>query len=151
MDIQNQNGNANAEVLAPAAQAEITNNFANIENLEALLEASANLEDLEPVIQLTSEYVELAKPGETFKGIFIGFQAMNVTDKVTGEQSERTAARFLINKVVKINAGVSLVRELKNAGLPAGTPVQVTYVKKEGNLKIYALELLGAVEKKGKK
>jgi len=151
MDIQNQNGTANAEVLAPAAQAEITNNFANIENLEALLEASANLEDLEPVIQLTSEYVELAKPGETFKGIFIGFQAMNVTDKVTGEQSERTAARFLINKVVKINAGVSLVRELKNAGLPAGTPVQVTYVKKEGNLKIYALELLGAVEKKGKK
>jgi hypothetical protein len=143
MDIQNQNGNANAEVLAPAAQAEITNNFANIENLEALLEASANLEELEPVIQLTSEYVELAKPGETFKGIFIGFQAMNVTDKVTAEQSERTAARFLINKVVKINAGVSLVRELKNAGLPAGTPVQVTYVKKEGNLKIYALELLG--------
>jgi hypothetical protein len=143
MDIQNQNGTANAEVLAPAAQAEITNNFANIENLEALLEASANLEDLEPVIQLTSEYVELAKPGETFKGIFIGFQAMNVTDKVTGEHSERTAARFLINKVVKINAGVSLVRELKNAGLPAGTPVQVTYVKKEGNLKIYALELLG--------
>ena len=143
MDIQNQNGTANAEVLAPAAQAEITNNFANIENLEALLEASSNLEDLQPVIQLTSEYVELAKPGETFKGIFIGFQSMNVTDKATGEHSERTAARFLINKVVKINAGVSLVRELKNAGLPAGTPVQVTYVKKEGNLKIYALELLG--------
>ena len=143
MDIQNQNGTANAEVLAPAAQAEITNNFANIENLEALLEASANLEDLEPVIQLTSEYVELAKPGETFKGIFIGFQAMNVTNKESGEMTERTAARFLINKVVKINAGVSLVRELKNAGLPAGTPVQVTYVKKEGNLKIYALELLG--------
>ena len=143
MDIQNQNGNANAEVLAPAAQAEITNNFANIENLEALLEASSNLEDLEPVIQLTSEYVELAKPGETFKGIFIGFQAMNVTNKESGEMTERTAARFLINKVVKINAGVSLVRELKNAGLPAGTPVQVTYVKKEGNLKIYALELLG--------
>lgn len=143
MDIQNQNGTANAEVLAPAAQAEITNNFANIENLEALLEASSNLEDLEPVIQLTSEYVELAKPGETFKGIFIGFQAMNVTNKESGEMTERTAARFLINKVVKINAGVSLVRELKNAGLPAGTPVQVTYVKKEGNLKIYALELLG--------
>jgi hypothetical protein len=143
MDIQNQNGTANAEVLAPAAQAEITNNFANIENLEALLEASANLEDLEPVIQLTSEYVELAKPGETFKGIFIGFQGMNVTNKESGEVTERTAARFLINKVVKINAGVSLVREIKNAGLPVGTAVQVTYVKKEGNLKIYALELLG--------
>lgn len=144
MDNSQLNGNAGAEVLAPAENtAEITTNFANLENLSSLLEASANLEDLEPVIQLTSEYVELAKPGETFKGIFIGFQAMNVTDKATGEQSERTAARFLINKIVKINAGVSLVREIKNAGLPQGTPVQVTYVKKEGNLKIYALELLG--------
>jgi hypothetical protein len=143
MDNSIQNGTVAAEVATSTDQAEITTNFANLENLSSLLEASANLEDLEPVIQLTSEYVELAKPGETFKGIFIGFQAMNVTDKVTGEHSERTAARFLINKVVKINAGVSLVRELKNAGLPAGTPVQVTYVKKEGNLKIYALELLG--------
>jgi hypothetical protein len=143
MDIQNQNGTANAEVLAPAETSEITNNFANLENLSSLLEASAALDELEPVIQLTSEYVELAKPGETFKGIFIGFQAMNVTNKETGESTERTAARFLITKVVKINAGVSLVREIKNAGLPVGTAVQVTYVKKDGNLKIYALELLG--------
>jgi len=143
MDNSIQNGTVASEVATSTDQAEITTNFANLENLSSLLEASANLEDLEPVIQLTSEYVELAKPGETFKGIFIGFQSMNVTDKTTGEQTERTAARFLINKVVKINAGVSLVRELKNAGLPAGTPVQVTYVKKEGNLKIYALELLG--------
>lgn len=143
MDIHNENGTANME-LAPAENtAEITNNFANLENLSSLLEASSNLDDLQPVIQLTSEYVELAKPGETFKGIFIGFQGMNVTNKESGEVTERTAARFLINKVVKINAGVSLVREIKNAGLPVGTAVQVTYVKKEGNLKIYALELLG--------
>ena len=143
MDIQNVNGIVGAVVPAPAETAEITNNFANLENLSSLLEASSNLDELEPVIQLTSEYVELAKPGETFKGIFIGFQAMNVTNKETGESTERTAARFLINKVVKINAGVSLVREIKNAGLPVGTAVQVTYVKKDGNLKIYALELLG--------
>ena len=143
MDIHNESGTANME-LAPAENtAEITNNFANLDNLSSLLEASSNLDELEPVIQLTSEYVELAKPGETFKGIFIGFQGMNVTNKESGEVTERTAARFLINKVVKINAGVSLVREIKNAGLPVGTAVQVTYVKKEGNLKIYALELLG--------
>jgi hypothetical protein len=143
MDIHNENGTANME-LAPAENtAEITNNFANLDNLSSLLEASSNLDEMEPVIQLTSEYVELAKPGETFKGIFIGFQGMNVTNKESGEVTERTAARFLINKVVKINAGVSLVREIKNAGLPVGTAVQVTYVKKEGNLKIYALELLG--------
>lgn len=143
MDIQNKNGTAGT-VLAPAeTTAEITNNFANLENLTSLLEASANLKDLEPVIQLTSEYVELSKPGEKFKGIFIGFQAWNdVINQETGESIERTAARFLINRIVKINAGVTLVREIKNAGLPVGTPVQVTYVKKDGNVKIYALELL---------
>ena len=143
MDNYNENGTAGTALASTETSAEITNNFANLENLSTLLEASSNLDELEPVIQLTSEYVELAKPGETFKGIFIGFQAMNVTNKETGESTERTAARFLINKVVKINAGVSLVREIKNAGLPIGTAVQVTYVKKDGNLKIYALELLG--------
>ena len=142
MDIHNENGTANMELAPSENTAEITNNFANLENLSSLLEASSNLDELEPVIQLTSEYVELAKPGETFKGIFIGFQGMNVTNKESGEVTERTAARFLINKVVKINAGVSLVREIKNAGLPVGTAVQVTSVKKEGNLKNYALELL---------
>jgi hypothetical protein len=145
MELNNQNGQFPAEsgIATANTTTEMTNNFSNIENLESLLEASSNLEDLQPVIQLTSEYIELAKPGETFKGIFIGFQAMNITDKTSGETSERTAARFLVNKVVKINAGVSLVREIKNSGIPQGTPVQVTYVKKEGNLKIYALELLG--------
>jgi hypothetical protein len=145
MENYNQNGTIAGETAIATANtnAELTNNFANLSNIDSLLEASANLDELEPVIQLTSEYVELAKPGETFKGIFIGFQGMNVTNKETGESTERTAVRFLVNKVVKINAGVSLVREIKNSGIPVGTAVQVTYVKKEGNLKIYALELLG--------
>ena len=85
MDNYTENGTAGTALAPAETTAEITNNFANLENLSSLLEASSNLDDLEPVIQLTSEYVELAKPGETFKGIFIGFQAMNVTNKETGD------------------------------------------------------------------
>ena len=142
MDKQIETGNAGTAPAPAETSAEITTNFTNLENLSTMLEQSSRLKDLKPVIQLTSEYVELHKPGETFKGIFIGFQTMNLTDKETGEKFEKQAARFLCDRIVKINGGVSLVREIKNAGLPNGTPVQVTYVKKEGNLKIYALELL---------
>lgn len=68
---------------------------------------------------------------------------MGVTDKATGEQKELVAARFLINKKVYINAGVTLVNELKRASVPVGTPLQVTYIRKEGNAKIYEIALLG--------
>lgn len=116
--------------------------FGNPEQLAALLEASTTLEDKKPVIQLTAEYIELAKPGEAFRGIFIGFQTINVTDKATGESITKEAVRFIVNKVVKLNAGISLVREFKSANVPAGTPVEVTFMKKEGNLKIYAVTVL---------
>jgi len=116
--------------------------FGNPEQLSALLEASTTLDKKEPVIQLTAEYLELAKPGESFRGIFIGFQKITVTDKATGESIEKDACRFIVNKIVKLNAGTSLVREFRSANVPQGTACEVTYMKKEGNLKIYAVTVL---------
>jgi hypothetical protein len=34
------------------------------------------------------------------------------------------------------------VREFRGANVPTGTPVEVTFMKKEGNLKIYAVTVL---------
>ena len=116
--------------------------FGNPAELSALLEASTKLEKLKPVVQLTAEYVELAKPGESFRGVFIGYQKINVTDKATGETIEKDAVRFIVEKVIKLNAGTSLVREFRGANVPQGTPVEVTFMKKEGNLKIYAVTVL---------
>ena len=48
----------------------------------ALVDASAKLKEKKPVITLTAEYIELAKPGESFRGIFIGFQDMQVTEEI---------------------------------------------------------------------
>jgi hypothetical protein len=108
-----------------------------------LVERSANMGELKPLITLTADYIELEKPSEFFDGIFIGFQAMNLIDKQTGEAKTLEAARFLIDKQVKINAGAVLVSELNRAKISVGTPLRVTYLRKEGNTKLYTLTLLG--------
>ena len=62
----------------------------------SMVERSAFLSELKPLITLTAEYIELEKPSEFFDGIFIGFQDANMTDKQTGELKNLIAARFLI-------------------------------------------------------
>ena len=126
----------NTENAAVAVANEITN-FAE------LVAKSTNLDKMEQVLTLTAEYIELEKPSESFRGIFIGTQTMNMTDKTTGEEKSIEAVRFLINKQVFINAGVVLVNEIKRAAVTVGTPVEITYLRKEGNTKIYQVTLLG--------
>jgi hypothetical protein len=109
----------------------------------AMVERSANMAEMKPLITLTADYIELEKPSEFFDGIFIGFQEMNLTDKQTGEAKSLQAARFLVDKQVKINAGAVLVAELERAKISVGTPLRVTYLRKEGNTKLYTLTLLG--------
>jgi hypothetical protein len=108
-----------------------------------MLEASANLSSLKTAINLSPEYIELAKTGESFRGIFWGFTEITVNDQVTGEQRTIPAAAFLVDKSIRINAGVALVSECKKAGIDKGTPLEVTFKEKKGNLKIYSLTLLG--------
>jgi 3-methyladenine DNA glycosylase Tag len=107
-----------------------------------MLEASANLKQLKAAINLSPEYIELVKPGENFRGIFWGFTEIQVNDQVTGEQRTIPAAAFLVDKAIRINAGVALVGECKKSGIDKGTPVEVMFKEKKGNLKIYSLTLL---------
>jgi len=107
-----------------------------------MLEASANLTKLKVTINLSPEYIELVKPGESFRGIFWGFTEITVNDQVTGEQRTIAAAAFLVDKAIRINAGVALVGECRKSGIDKGTPVEVTFKEKKGNLKIYSLTLL---------
>jgi hypothetical protein len=109
----------------------------------ALLDKSESLDKLGKVLTLTAEYMELEKPGETFRGIFVGFYDMNMTDKTTGEQRVIQGARFLANKQVFVNAGVVLVNELKRGNTAPGTALEILYLRKEGNTKIYQISLLG--------
>ncbi len=118
---------------------------ANEMDFAALVEKSSkeNLAKLKPVLTLTAEYMELEKPSEFFDGIFIGWQDLELTDKQTGENKTLNAARFIVDKQVKINAGAVLVSELQRAKINVGTALRVTYIRKEGNTKVYTLTLLG--------
>lgn len=104
--------------------------------------SSASLKKMEVLMDLTAEYVELEKAGESFRGVYIGFQEINITDKQTSESKKLKAARFIIDKKVRINAGAVLVSEIHRAGVPVGTPLEVTYVRKDGNTKIYSIKLI---------
>lgn len=106
--------------------------------------AAAGLKKLKPVMQLTAEYVELAKPGDTFAGVYAGITTINVADKLTGELKQVEAARFITeDKKMVLNAGWVLVNEIKKAGVPMGAPLLVEFKGKKENTKIYSVTLLG--------
>jgi len=137
--------NSNAEVISSDGVS-LTGDSAAM--FAELVDASAKMGDMEEVLTLSASYMELNTPGESFRGIFFGYQPAAMTDKNTGELREMEAARFIVNRKVIINAGVSLVKECKNAGLAVGTPIMVTYEKRDGQTKIYSVTLLGQKKKK---
>lgn len=126
---------------------EISLNSQNSNNISALLEASSNLTALAPVLKLEKEYVELAKEGDSFRGLFYGYSSIKLTDQETGEQFEKEAVQFIVDKQIKLNSGVSMVRKFKEHNLAIGTAVEVTFKEKiktaNGNVKDYSITLLG--------
>ena len=127
------------EIISVAKTQEVDPNF-----FAAASQAAANLKKLKPVMQLTAEYVELTKPGDSFVGIYAGLTKINVTNKKTGELEEVEAARFITeNRKMVLNAGWVLVNEIKKSGIPMGAPLQIEYTGKKENTKIYSVTLLG--------
>ena len=128
-----------AEIVSVAKSQEVDPQF-----YAAAAAAAAGLKKLKPVMQLTAEYVELAKPGDTFAGVYAGITTINVADKLTGELKQVEAARFITeDKKMVLNAGWVLVNEIKKAGVPMGAPLLVEFKGKKENTKIYSVTLLG--------
>jgi hypothetical protein len=139
MDQLPQNTEGEMEIVSVAKAQTLDQSF-----LEKSVNDAANIKKLKPVMQLTAEYVELSKPGESFVGVYAGLTSINVADKETGELKEIEAARFITpDKKMILNAGWVLVNELKKIGIPLGAPLQVTYSHKKENTKIYTIALLG--------
>jgi hypothetical protein len=135
MDIQNTNTTETQDVTK--------NDGISLQNIDALLNASTKLDKLKTVVNLSSKYIELEKTGDSFRGVYAGMTVCSVTDNETGEMKEMPAARFIVDKQIRINAGYVLVDEIKRSGLPIGSPVEVTYTEKKNRLKIYSVALLG--------
>ena len=64
----------------------------DITNFAELVERSTQLEKAKAILTLTAEYIELEKPGESFRGVYIGEQTMEIADKATGEIKALIAA-----------------------------------------------------------
>lgn len=135
--------NQNNQITVTEAAGSLANQNYEAVDLNTLLSDSENLDDLQEQIILTSEGISLDKVGEYFNGIFYGFSHMTVKDQATDEIKEIPAVQFVINKQIRINGGAALVNEFKKINVPKGTKVRVTFAKKEGNLKIYSVSLLG--------
>lgn len=127
--------------------AEISLLSQNSNNIASLLEASTVLANLDPVLKLEKAYLELAKEGDSVRGIFYGYSTINLTDNETGELIEKEAVQFIMDKQIFLNSGVSMVRKFKAANLAIGTPVEVCFTEKvktqNGNVKDYSITLLG--------
>ena len=133
---------SNSELANLSAEVEIAQQNPNID-LAQIVAQSSKLDKLKPQLTLTASYLEFEKVGDVFRGIFLGMSHMNVTDKVTGELKALECVKFIKDGKVVINGGYVLVEEMKRAAVPVGTPLEVTYVKKEGNTKIYEITLIG--------
>jgi hypothetical protein len=120
-----------------------SNGMLEVSNIADLLVASTKLDALKPVVTLSSEYIELESVGSTFRGIYAGPTEIQVTDKETAELRTIPAVRFVVDKKIRVNAGAVLVSEVKRCAVSVGTPIEVKYTKKEGQVKIYELTLLG--------
>ncbi len=134
--------NQNTQIAVVETAGSLATSYESVD-LNTFLAESENLDGLQEQIILTSEGISLEKVGEFFNGIFWGFSHMTVKDQVTDEIKQIPAVQFLINKQIRINGGAALVNEFKKINVGRGTKVRVTFAKKEGNLKIYSVSLLG--------
>lgn len=112
-------------------------------DLANAIEQSKNLANAEKKLVLSSEYIQLKKVGTSFRGVFLGLGTMRV--KAEGETEPRTipCARFAKDGKVVINGGASLVNQFDGGVVPIGAMVEVEYVKKDGDVKVYEVSLLG--------
>ena len=109
----------------------------------AMVEASAEMNDMEVVLNLTAEYIQLNAPGDKFRGIYYGMTEITVNDQNTGEQKTLPAAQFIVNRQMRINGGAVLVNEILRSKVQPGTPVEIKFERQESRVKIYSVSLLG--------
>lgn len=134
--------NTNEIAVASTASQSIALKSQADHNLAQFLEDSANLDGLQEQIILTSSGISLDKVGDHFNAIFWGFGTMTVKDQATGEIKEIPAVQFLIDRQIRINGGVTLVKQFQQINPAQGTKVRVTFSEKDGNTKLYSVSLL---------
>ena len=118
-------------------------NVGESKTLEAIMSASLNLNKASRVLTLTNVYKEFTVIGETFRGVYFGPVFIKVKDPIYKDLIEKKAVRLINDGVVYLNAGVNLVNQFERNNIPVGSAVEIEFVEKQGNVKVYSLALLG--------
>jgi hypothetical protein len=118
-------------------------NVSESKSLEAIMAASKNLNKASRILTLTNVYKEFTAIGEIFKGVYFGQVMITVKDPITKDLVERKAVRLINDGVVYLNAGVNLVNQFERNSIPVGTAVEIEFIEKQGNVKVYSVALLG--------
>jgi hypothetical protein len=118
-------------------------NLSEIKSLEAIMAASQNLNKASRILTLTNVYKEFSTLGEKFRGVYFGQQMIDVKDPITKEKVKRKAVRLINDGVIYLNAGVNLVNQFERNSIPVGTAVEIEFIEKQGNVKVYSVALLG--------
>lgn len=90
-------------------------------------DAMPDLDNMEQGFKLEAKYLEFEAPGQTARGVFVGFTKMVSQN---GDK-EVPVANFQTREGVWVNAGSNLTSQLKDRGVPFGTPLEVTYLGKK--------------------
>ena len=118
-------------------------NVGESKTLEAIMSASLNLNKASRILTLTNVYKEFTVIGETFRGVYFGPVIISVKDPISKGLIEKKAVRLINDGVVYLNAGVNLVNQFERNSIPVGSAVEIEFVEKQGNVKVYSLALLG--------
>jgi hypothetical protein len=118
-------------------------NVSESKSLEAIMAASKNLNKASRILTLTNVYKEFSTIGEIFKGVYFGQVMITVKDPISKDLVERKAVRLINDGVVYLNAGVNLVNQFERNSIPVGTAVEIEFIEKQGNVKVYSVALLG--------
>lgn len=104
---------------------------------------SKALKKAEKGITLTRKYYEFQKPGDTLRGIFINVGYVTVKDQQNNnELKEIPSVNIMVDGKVITNAGANLVGQFQDGIVQPGQAVEIEYVEKKENVKIYEVSLL---------
>lgn len=105
-----------------------------------------DLDNVEAGISIKPDYLEFKVEGDMVRGVFNGINEIRTQDRANPGSYKQTPAVVLQTKDgVKLNAGASLVNQLRN--IAPGTAIQITYkgeekTKSGNNVKVYEVRLL---------
>lgn len=112
-------------------------------DMEVFAESAKSLEKMKTGSALNFHYLEMEKEGDSKRLVFLGFGEVKMTDEDSGEVIPHKAVRFMdSDKSLFISASVALVSTIEQIGLPAGTPILITYKGKKKRTKLFDINHL---------